>query len=1176
MWIKIKTFLKNNYGYILLAILLISICIISFVGGKYILSNDNYSPELNPLLSIKRYLLNPAWRSYRGLGIPSDSEQADIFRSILFLVGSKVFSTSILSQLYYLLCLCLGSIFTGLFVKELVRESPLHKYNQLGFLLSGLVYIGTLWTVWTFYQTISPFVSNFGFLPIMVYAIYKYIKVTDSKNGFILLISSIFFSATSVISTLFIVDIVFLVFFALTTSILVGKKPKVIVKKFFKSIGLFLLTQLFWILPFIFYVITNSGDIVSSTINRGITGSVIDLETEMQTGINTLRLYSRILTDSNGKSLLFSYASNYLTYDFYKYFGLLPSLLSLICIPFIFVRKNYKLLVFVLVLIGCWFVIKVSNPPLGNIFTWLQDNVPLFKQVFRWPSSKLYEIFLIGISVLAPFGFIYLIDFLSSFVKKKFLKILLFVISLAFVILPQIIYSEYIFKGKLFSQNALVQVPDEYYKLKEYLYDNDTKGRIYYAPPSNNNYFREYNWGFRGSQFISYIVPNPMMDISLTIGSNTAESAMINIQNAFRAGNKDGFVKLLNTYDVDYVLVDKSIVLDGFTFDIDWSVSEVVLSDLESIWSDNFLTLYKVSDLDNTLVETNITEGFKRDESIIPNIYPYSYIDTYKKTGGSLLGKFKYNGKRVTVSNNVEDIDWMSFPTSIIKDDETIKISPAYPKIVQEEQYLKYANNTYDLYAIGGNVFTVDQLVDGVNVQTEYSELKKIYGITNSSFSELSLTDKLSQSTGSNCQDGSSSYSVSIIDMGKASGFTLKGEGSKGCVYSNVSIKNLNDYILKLNLNWEADGDVRPGVCIYSHEKDSCLNREKYITSSDSFGDIEILVPVVIDEDDLISIVLYSYGSSDDFEITFRKVSVLWSDKLKDIPLKSNGTKISNEQVVLEDGEEYTIQIPLLYGTDSYIYDSESSGHLVWESNSDGEAKIYTNMRQSIKDGYINQSVNMFSTEPLTKYLLYWKGENISNIPANICLLYNGQDSCWIQDVFYEQGYTNGNLKFFDSDASYTNRLDAVMNSTSYTKETENALHEFVVMKSPSLWDDIVYKPTQEKEYSEIQMEEIGDWGIYTTRDANVAGNILVSIPQSKSSGWVGIAKNDIGLSILEKPVTIRGWKQGWDVSHMSYTDIYVIFWPNILAYIGYVIIIILGLILSIKLIIQISKRHGR
>ena len=70
----------------MLFILLLTICFLSFKPGYSYLSNDNYSPDLNPLLTIQRSIQSPAWRSYRGLGFASESEQADVFRAGLYYV----------------------------------------------------------------------------------------------------------------------------------------------------------------------------------------------------------------------------------------------------------------------------------------------------------------------------------------------------------------------------------------------------------------------------------------------------------------------------------------------------------------------------------------------------------------------------------------------------------------------------------------------------------------------------------------------------------------------------------------------------------------------------------------------------------------------------------------------------------------------------------------------------------------------------------------------------------------------------------------------------------------------------------------------------------------------------------------------------------------------------------
>ena len=1162
-----KNFFKRNWGYILLSILLLIICIISFVPGKYLLSNDNYSPELNPLLTFQRSLLSPAWRSYRVLGFASDSEQADIFRSIFFFLGEKVFNANILGQLYYLFGLFIGSFFTALLTKSLFESTKLKKYSNVGFVISGITYIGTLWTVWIFYQTMAPYISNFAFLPLLLYLIYRYLKDSNSKNLLFVFLGSLVFSSVSVIATLFVADIFFIIFFTISLSYTIERNWKSTLKKSLKVLLTILITQLFWILPFLFYTFETSKDIIGSYINKSITLSVIDLEAQMQSAINTARLYSRILTDSNGNDLLFQYAKDYFTYDFYKVVGLLPALLSLIAIPFLFLKRNYKLLVFVLCGLGVWFLIKVTNPPFGGIFTWMQENIPLFKQVLRWPSSKLSEIYVICLSVCTPFGFLYLLNFFFSNLKKKWLQVFVVILFSVFSFGGLYLYNEYIFKGDLFPKSALVEIPQEYLNLKEYLEKNDTKGRIYYAPPSNNNYFRNYTWGFRGSQFISYILPNPVMDMSSAVGSSYGERAMLEIQGAFRAGDRDSFLKHMDKYDVEYILVDKSLVIDGFVFDINWDVSDQLFKDLETLWKDGDLTLYKSNVVqDVALVESLGRESFERVSPQRPAIYPYEMsLADYKLNGGYISGSFKYEGGTQLVTNNLDEINWKNLPTGIKKENGILKIYPVYPKIkeeISELRYGKYINfsQDYSLYSLAGNVLTEKQIIDGINISEEYVKVKGISMFKENSFKRLDLTETLTKGTSDDCNNGTLNYSVTVSDQGNASGLTLESKGSKGCLYSKFQVNPVQDYVAKLVVNWESEGSSIPGICLYSSKKQECLNDERYFSSKEAFGEVEIVISKMIQKGDSLSVILYSLGTGEKAEVTFRDVALLWSDtgELKELREVKEYAPI--DTILLEKDSQYLISIPVLLGGDSYIYTGENN--LIWEPNLNTDSTITwdNGMYQSVKSNFINQSTNLFSTSPFSKYLVYWSGKNISNIPASICLVYSGENKCWYQDMFSD-AFAQNKVEFFESKDSFTNRLDAVYTSTSYKSFSENVLEEFVVMKSPLLWSDVVYSSGSVDEFKETEMQELGNWKIYKLGEAQIGENTLISIPQAESDGWIMINN----LKILNERVLINGWKQGWDVSGIDAGEFYVIYWPNLLGYLGYLSIIGLGITLTIK-----------
>jgi hypothetical protein len=106
---QIIEILRKKYGQILLAVILLIITAVSLKFGYHLLSNDNYSPELNPSISISRYLESPAWRSYRTLGFASDSEQTDVFRSVIFGFFNTFLPNWSLAQTFSLLSLWIGS-----------------------------------------------------------------------------------------------------------------------------------------------------------------------------------------------------------------------------------------------------------------------------------------------------------------------------------------------------------------------------------------------------------------------------------------------------------------------------------------------------------------------------------------------------------------------------------------------------------------------------------------------------------------------------------------------------------------------------------------------------------------------------------------------------------------------------------------------------------------------------------------------------------------------------------------------------------------------------------------------------------------------------------------------------------------------------------------------------------
>lgn len=1186
---SIERFLEKRFPEILLILILVLILVLSLQVGKNVLSNDNYSPELNPTLSVSRYLESPAWRGYRVLGFASESEQADVFRSVFFTVFDTFLPRWLIGQLFYFFSMAIGAISVACLTRILIVKSKLRRYSNWGYLLSGVTYFTTLWTMWLFYQNMAPYIVNFGFLPLLLLSIYKYSQGNNWKNLLILFFISILFTATSVIATLFVIDLVFIVLFTIFVNFLSKYGRKREIKSIFITLGVFLITQLFWILPFIHYTLSTSGDIVDSYTNRTITASVIDLETSMQTMINSARLYNRTLFEQDGNQNVFPMAELFQTYDFYKAIGLIPALLCVIGLIFGIVKKNYKLIFWGVLGIGSLFLIKVVNPPFGNIFSWLQENIPLFKQVLRWPFSKLGQIYLICLTVLSTFGAIYFIKFFASFFTKKLLKRLFILFSFVLLCILQLIYSEYMFKGDIFAERALVNVPQEYYELKEYLVQNDQTGRIYYAPPSNNNYFREYEWGFWGSQFISYIIPNPVMDMSSAVGSKVGENALLEISNVVRSESKEEILSLLHKYDVQYVLFDSSIDMEGYTFGIDEEKTKALFSGYELVWSSTNLSLFKVpKSLEKIFTESlssiQSINTFVKDIPKYPTLSPLDIeIQNIRLEGNDIVGEFEYKGYSTYMYSNLFKDSLKSLPSEVSYSNNSLYIYPSYPYVEGDtsiKPYRSYSGD-FEYYAVGNSSFRKNTLAEGITIENSFESSNSVFGISQSDFKSIDMLPLLVQTKGSDCSGGKVVESTFVTPQEVSSGFSVKGTTDSPCVYTGIPIDTQQRNIVRVMINWETELGNYPGFCIYSNTREKCLNREKFLSSDNQYGETDILIDSVIEKGEEISLILYASNISKDTisEVIFRSVSIQYASLSNPLLVNTSSDIWKPKDIFLDDGNLYSVHIPIVTGSTGYIYNGKDSLYTIWQPNrSDSETKVFdvsikSGMYQRVENDYINQTANLFVTNPNSKYLVYWKGENISNIPSSLCLIYDKEDRCWFADMFTDSK-TSSYLNTFNSSQN-EKLLNVIYGSTSYKLTTENVLKEFAFMKYPLAWNGLMYVQENQNEFKEYEMKNIFSspnstyYKIEKKDIPNTEENILFSIPQAKSPGWLAVKRNGILLSSLGKDTrgSINDWKQAWDVSNTNFDSISVIYWPNLLSYFGYSLILLLGIYLTIKFI---------
>jgi hypothetical protein len=303
--------------------------------------------------------------------------------------------------------------------------------------------------------------------------------------------------------------------------------------------------------------------------------------------------------------------------------------------------------------------------------------------------------------------------------------------------------------------------------------------------------------------------------------------------------------------------------------------------------------------------------------------------------------------------------------------------------------------------------------------------------------------------------------------------------------------------------------------------------------------------------------------STDEFETL--------SNPVEELNVKDLTTPVSN-------GDKLTIKVPIVYGPSSSIY-LGSSNPSIWQPNVATDASkeylVYSDkgMVQKVTGQYQNQYENILQTKTNEKYLWVWEGENISNVVSTLCLTYSGDDKCWLSDFFYN-GMDKTVARLFTASPEYT-RLNASYSSMSHKSSTMNVLKKFIVMKFPSQWEDYRLHSSSETSYSTKEASSFGtklsSLGYVFKLSGESHQNTLLTIPQAKSEGWVAVTNY---WNILKDDVTVNGWKQGWDISNTDFNTIYIFYWPNLLGYLGYILIVVEFTYLLIKVFRK--RKHAK
>lgn len=628
--------LKSKIPFIFIIATLFIVFLTNFSTNGFITGWDNLQTELNAGLNLKRAVFS-VWQEYQGLGVlAGNAHTADIVRQIFTLLLSFVLPVNLIRQVFTFGMLAVGTIGAYFMAKKLLFEHINVFWNKVFSSLVSLFYLLNLSTVQTFYAPFEPFIIHFAFLPWLILTTINFLKKNSLRNLFLFLLINILAISQSQVPTVFFVYL--LVLFTILFVFILNKKSKASLKTSLKILIVTLIINSFWLLPFSYFLFTNSIVAQNAKINEMATDTVI-AQNKAFGAIEEVVLLKGFWFNNVDPNLAgnFSYMlssfRDHLANPFILTIGY--ALFAVILIGFLNSLRHRKPIemIFALIFIGSITMLSINTPPFSYIDLLLR-KISILNEVLRFPFTKFSIIASLSFAVFFGLGTRDLLKFLSSFISKKTLSILpILLIFLLFVfIFP-------IFKGNLFYEKEKINIPNEYFKVFEYFKTQDKNQRIANFPQPTFWGWSYYSFGYGGSGFLWYGIKQPILDRAFDVWNKNNENYYWEVSHALYSKDPKSFEDVLNKYQIGFIMIDRNITYPPSPISLFTKEQAELLKQIPSVKKDKSfanIDIYKVSLRDNPNKFVFASSNLKA-----VNTYNWNDHDVAYKTLGNYIASDK-------------------------------------------------------------------------------------------------------------------------------------------------------------------------------------------------------------------------------------------------------------------------------------------------------------------------------------------------------------------------------------------------------------------------------------------------------------------------------------------------------------------------------------------------------
>lgn len=1191
----------------------------NYVPGTWFTGWDNLHPEFNFKLNFHR-ALNAVWQENQGLGLLSGmSHSTDLPRILILFPFSFIFPLNFLRYFYFYLMLLIGPIGAYFLFRFLFKNSQL-KSLELTSLLTGIFYLLNIGTLLNFYAPISFFSTQYGFLPWLVLYFLKFIREKNKYDLLIFIIISFFASQMSYVATLFIVYLFVLFIltsfeFIRNRSKETFKRIALIFLVIFLVNSYWLLPFSVFAFKNSGTVINSKISKMSSEssfeINKKNSGFINSIQLK---GF----WFENIDMNEKGQFVpMFESWNKHLANKAVSYIGYTFGLFVILGLILSFKKSNRLNLSFSFLFLFSLFMLMNENAFLGFIFAFIRNHSSIFREIFRFTYTKFSILGIFSFSIMFGIFCLSIINFLYGKDKKKIFTSIFVILLTALMIswmfpvfkgdlfysrlrikIPNDYFELFDWLGKQDKNTRIANFPQHtFWSWKYYNWGYRGSGFLWYGieQPILDRAFDV--WSIRNEAYYNEISQaiyseNPILFNSVL--HKYGVNWVLLDKNVISSSSRES----LDIDELEILLTDTAKYKKSASFgNID------VYSVISNIYDRNYLksvSSYKkigglggLSDIDNVYLDLS---DYVNDKGSYDLAYPFSslgYDNLIRIENKKAVTEYFFNSaldarlefpKYSDSEKYINSRIYASYASGKVN----IKVIYSMPEIFVDGKNVSSTNFDEDIFIPFRGYTAKDKFLLEFNDQ-EFIPLdnltpeSKFYG-------DMALLTKINKlvllkQTGNAvnvsrllqnkkvvvCSDSPEDSFAKNFNLMKEGTVALGVKNVSGCLNTSLNKEVSSSVkVVQVNFNYKSSNFEKPGYCLFNVNSNTCLNRKyNFVGYSKDWKNVNEYVDIKVKGDPNLEfgLVLEGYKSGNERFIEYGNVSL---NKFEPISEVSFEKKFGSFFVDLGAAGYKSIKIvsPLVNSYNStylgaeYNYFNEKiencsknlSGKFSTVVKVEGEKK-YVQYQSSNSNPCDFYNLGRFDHE--TSYLVSIENRNVLGLPLEFCFgnplkykcvnnSYLRKSKDWNSEVFIIRNQDVGGRTY----------SVGLFNTALGYDKTQNDLVSVLVFPFPANWVSGIRilsngNVSEKSVTSEVNGKKTFEW-LYKINNYDNRGVLVLN--QSYDNGWIVFC----GFKACNsKHLMVNNWANGWTFdSGTNVSNVYIVFWPQLLEYLGLALLV--------------------